>query len=137
MIEELLTGRREPGVTTWRADRREAARGATEAERAGWRVFWLDGAGLDGKAALLDRCAVEFAFPSYFGQNWDALQDCLQDLSWAPTTCGYLVVYDHWGDLADADPASHRTLVDVFESAVAHWRRSGTPMAVLLLADPA
>lgn len=137
MIEELLTGRREPGVATWRASRREAARGATEAERAGWRVFWLDGSGLDGKAALLDRCAVEFAFPSYFGHNWDALQDCLRDLSWAPATRGYLVVYDHGGDLADADPAAHRTLMDVFDTTVGYWRETGTPMAVLLLEEPA
>jgi RNAse (barnase) inhibitor barstar len=137
MIEELLTGRREPGVGVWAADRREAARGATEAERAGWRVFWLDGAGLDGKRALLHRCAEEFAFPSYFGHNWDALQDCLNDLSWAPATRGYLVVYDRWGDLANADPASHRTLVGVFETAVAHWRGTATPMAVLLREEPA
>lgn len=48
------------------------------------------------------------------------------------------MVYDHWGELADADPAAHRTLVDVFETAVDHWRRTATPMAVLLLspADP-
>jgi hypothetical protein len=137
MIEELLTGRREPGVATWRADRREAARGATEAERAGWRVFWLDGAGLGDKRGLLDRCAEEFSLPSYFGHNWDALQDCVKDLSWAPATRGYLVVYDHWGDLADADPASHRTLMDVFDTTVAYWRETGTPMAVLLLEEPA
>lgn len=133
MIEELLTGRRAPGVHTWRADRREAARGATEAERAGWRVFWLDGTGLRDKRALLDRCAVEFALPAYFGHNWDALQDCLRDLSWAPATCGYLVVYDRWGDLAAADPQTHRTLIDVFETTVAYWRETSTPMAVLLL----
>ena len=136
MIEELLTGRREPSVATWRADRREAARGMTEAERAGWRVFWLDGTGLGDKRALLDRCAEEFAFPSHFGRNWDALQDFLRDLSWAPAARGYLVVYDHWGDLADADPASHRMLMDVFDTAVAYWRGTGTPMAVLLLQEP-
>jgi RNAse (barnase) inhibitor barstar len=133
MIEELLTGRREPGVHSWVADRREAARGATEAERAGWRVFWLDGAGVRDKRTLLARCAEEFALPSYFGHNWDALQDSLRDLSWTPANCGYLVVYDHWGELADADPATHRTLVDVFETAVDYWRRTSTPMAVLLL----
>ncbi|GLY78226.1 barstar family protein [Actinoallomurus iriomotensis] len=133
MIEELLTGRRKPGVHSWAADRREAARGVTEAERAGWRVFWLDGAGVRDKRTLLTRCAEEFALPSYFGHNWDALQDSLRDLSWTPANCGYLVVYDHWGELADADPAAHRTLVDVFETAVAHWRDTATPMAVLLL----
>jgi RNAse (barnase) inhibitor barstar len=133
MIEELLTGRREPGVHSWVADRREAARGATEAERVGWRVFWLDGSGLRDKRALLDRCVEEFALPAYFGRNWDALQDSLCDLSWTPTTCGYLVVYDNWGELADANPSAHRTLVDVFESAVAYWRKTPTPMAVLLV----
>jgi RNAse (barnase) inhibitor barstar len=137
MIEELLTGRREPGVDTWRADRREAARGVTEAERAGWRVFWLDGSGLRDKRAVLNRCAEEFALPSYFGHNWGALQDCLNDLSWAPATRGYLVVYDHWGELAGADPSTHRTLVDVFASAVSHWRATPTPMAVFLLDEPA
>jgi hypothetical protein len=133
MIEELLTGRREPGVHSWAADRREAARGVTEAERAGWRVFWLDGAGVRDKRTLLTRCAEEFALPSYFGHNWDALQDSLRDLSWTPANCGYLVVYDHWGELADADPAAHRVLMDVFATAVDHWRHTATPMAVLLL----
>jgi RNAse (barnase) inhibitor barstar len=133
MIEELLTGRLEPGVHRWQTDHRAAARGVTEVEREGWRVFWLDGTGLRDKRTLLDRCAVEFSLPSYFGHNWDALQDCLNDLSWAPTASGYLVVYDHWQDLADADPQTHRTLTDVFASAVAHWAKSTTPMAVFLL----
>ena len=133
MIEELLTGRLEPGVHRWQTDHREAARGVTEAERQGWRVFWLDGTGLRDKRTLLDRCAVEFSLPSYFGHNWDALQDCLSDLSWVPSASGYLVVYDHWQDLADADPSLHGTLTEVFASAVAYWRKTSTPMAVLLL----
>jgi RNAse (barnase) inhibitor barstar len=133
MIEELLTGRLEPGVHTWDTSRREAARGVTEAERAGWRVFWLDATGVRDKQGLLERCAEEFALPSYFGHNWDALQDSLKDLSWVPATRGYLVVYDHWQDLAGGEV--HRTLVDVFESAVAFWRGTSTPMAVLLLSE--
>lgn len=133
MIVELLTGRREPGVYTWPVDRREAARGATEAERTGWRVFWLDARGVRDKRTLLERCAEEFALPSYFGHNWDALGDCLADLSWVPTTTGYLVVYDHWRDPAGADPVSHRTLMDVFDGAVAYWRETPTPMSVLLI----
>jgi RNAse (barnase) inhibitor barstar len=133
MIEELLTGRLRPGVHTWAVSRREAARGVTEAERAGWRVFWLDVSGVRDKAELLSRCAEEFALPSHFGHNWDALQDMLQDLSWAPTTCGYLVVYDHWQDLADA--SLHQSLVDVFETVADHWRSRDTPMAVFLRSD--
>jgi RNAse (barnase) inhibitor barstar len=136
VIEELLTGRLAPGVHQWQADRREAARGATEAERAGHRVFWLDGRGVRDKRTLMARCDEEFALPSYFGHNWDALQDCLTDLSWVPATCGYLVVYDHWQELADSDPSAYATLLEIFEAAVAFWRDTPTPMAVFLRAEP-
>lgn len=35
-----------------------------------------------GKAELLERVALALSFPDYFGRNWDALIDCLSDLSW-------------------------------------------------------
>lgn len=35
-----------------------------------------------GKKSLLDEISVKFSFPNYFGHNWDALVDCLCDLSW-------------------------------------------------------
>jgi RNAse (barnase) inhibitor barstar len=136
MIEELLTGRCEPGLHLWQADHREAARGVTEAERAGLRVFWLEGRGVRDKQAFLDLCAVEFSLPSYFGHNWDALQDCLRDLGWAPAARGYLVVWDHWQDLANGDPDAHRTVLEIFDEAIAYWRKTTTPMSVLLLSDP-
>ena len=41
-----------------------------------------------GKQELLARLAQGLSFPDYFGENWDALIDCLSDLSWvqAPET---------------------------------------------------
>ena len=35
-----------------------------------------------GKRELLERIAHGLSFPDYFGGNWDALIDCLSDLSW-------------------------------------------------------
>lgn len=37
---------------------------------------------VEGKQALLELLAQKLAFPSYFGFNWDALIDCLSDMSW-------------------------------------------------------
>ena len=34
------------------------------------------------KTDFLACLAKKLRFPSYFGGNWDALQDCLSDLSW-------------------------------------------------------
>lgn len=34
------------------------------------------------KGTLLRRIAAALAFPDWFGHNWDALADCLADLSW-------------------------------------------------------
>jgi|GEM_PF-985440 len=33
-------------------------------------------------------------FPSYFGGNWDALNDCLHDLSWLPEHQEIVLIHD-------------------------------------------
>ena len=40
--------------------------------------------GLRSKRQLLAVLADRLRFPAYFGWNWDALEECLHDLSWIP-----------------------------------------------------
>jgi hypothetical protein len=39
-------------------------------------------AGIADREALFSALSAELNFPDYFGRNWDALFDCLRDLSW-------------------------------------------------------
>jgi RNAse (barnase) inhibitor barstar len=47
-----------------------------------------------GKQDLLAGIAQGLSFPDYFGENWDALIDCLSDLSWVQTP---ETIIDHAG----------------------------------------
>ena len=51
------------------------------------------------KDGFLDAIGKALAFPDWYGHNWDALADCLTDLSWMAAD-GYVIVLDH----ADAFP---------------------------------
>ena len=61
---------------------------------AGLMVVTLDGASLKTKAALFKALAKGLSFPSYFGSNWDALDECLQDLGWLDAKQVLLVFQD-------------------------------------------
>ncbi len=129
-LDELLAGHIEPGV--YRLTQPLAiGEIAARAGRHGWRFVHLDGRKIRSKVAFLNACAEALAFPAYFGRNWDALADCLRDLSWAPTTAGYLVVYEDAGVLAAAAPADFAMALDILRTAVTDWRDTPTPLVVL------
>ena len=39
-------------------------------------------AGLTDRAQIFDAFRTSLPLPAYFGENWDALDECLRDLSW-------------------------------------------------------
>ena len=45
----------------------------------------LDGRGLADKHSLLSALGRALDFPDYYGENWDALEEGLADLSWRET----------------------------------------------------
>lgn len=129
-LHALLTGALPAGVYRL-ASRARAGTIARMAEEHGRRFFYLDGRQIATKSDFMQACAKAMQFPSYFGYNWDALEDSLRDLSWAPAQNGYLVLYDCAGHFA-ARREDFDTALDIFHSAVDYWRGTTTPMAVLL-----
>lgn len=71
------------------------------------------------KPAILRSIARALGFPQWFGGNWDALEDCLTDLSWREAD-GHVLLFD------DASPSDDLgILVDVLASSAEFWAARG------------
>jgi len=74
--------------------------------------------GILTKQQLLAHYASACSFPSYFGHNWDALEECLGDLSWIRPQ-RILIVHE---DLPLAnDDQQCRVYLDILAGAVELW----------------
>lgn len=106
------------------------------ADERGFTLFYLDGDLTPNEDAFLRNVAVAMSFPDYYGENWNALDECIQDLSWVPAA-GYVLLYDDFERFARTDPAAWMIALDVFRTAVESWLDEGIPMYVLLRGDAA
>jgi RNAse (barnase) inhibitor barstar len=86
--------------------------------------FRVDLAGARDKGDLLAAIARAMGFPEWFGHNFDALADCLGDLSWRPAE-GYLILLEHCDGIHGSAEEDFVTGLQVFEQAAAEWREQG------------
>jgi len=130
-LAAVTEGFRPPGVYRWlsRAHPESIRR---ELVAAVWGMYPLDGRAITNATQFLDRCAQALAFPAWFGRNWDALADCLTDLSWL-TGLGHVVLWDQYGTLARHDPKAWALAHRVFGLSIEERVRLGSPPLYLLL----
>ena len=92
------------------------------------RVARIDLGGVAEKDAMLDRIAVALRFPDWFGRNWDALEDCLADLSWS-TARGHVLLFENAKGVSSSD---RKTLTEILDAAAARWRGERPFFAVFI-----
>lgn len=124
LLQRLSDATRSGVYRTTRTDEiRAVARGS------GLKVAGIELAGAADKDALLARFAQALAFPAWFGGNWDALEDCLSDLSWLPAK-GYVLLIE---GAAGLRPEEHGTLVDILAAAAAAWKERKRPFLAVFV----
>lgn len=69
-------------------------------------------------------------FPNYFGNNWDALDECLTDMEWLPAD-GYLLVLTESSNVWTRCPYVLRRFITAWLEAADYWRNNQTPFHVL------
>ncbi|MFD9065365.1 barstar family protein [Kitasatospora purpeofusca] len=102
------------------------------------RLRLVRGANCRTRAALFAEWARALSFPGYFGHNWDAFEECLNDALLPPGAAAagaadtrlLVLVTDADALLADEPPAQLALLLDILDAAADHALR------VLFLADP-
>ncbi|HEY9612571.1 barstar family protein [Allocoleopsis sp.] len=99
-----------------------------------FQFFYINGNDITSKAEFFQASAKTLNFPDYFGNNWDAFSDFINDLSWLSAD-GYIFLYTQPDNFANSDPSEWSIALDIFQEAVESWRETETPLYVLLRTD--
>ena len=113
-----------------RADLEGMLEAADELKLARFHVNLRDARNIPGFIRAMKR---DLGYPEWFGNNLDALNDCLTDFSWHPAP-GYVILLDGLSSLS-ATPTSFAAFNQVLASAVEEWKLRDVPFWVFYLTD--
>ena len=130
-LRRLLTDGQQTGI--FRIDAgEEPADVIAGAEALGWTAFRVDGGDVPDKPAFLSRSASAMRFPAYFGQNWDAFEEIVNDPEAMPDAQGYLLLLDDFAAFARSQPGEWATARSILAEAAQRWQAQGRGFVVLL-----
>lgn len=109
-------------------DRLRAEELMEAANLRGIGVFRLDGAQMTNQESLFREFKVKLQFPEYFGENWNALDECLADLDWLDRS-GYLLFIESGNLLLRDEAAGVREMLgELLEDLSGEWADSNPPV---------
>lgn len=94
-------------------------------------VLPMDLRGCESAEAAMREIAEILQFPEWFGENLDALADCLNDLSWLPSE-GYVLVLEHTSEWRTREADTFATVLEIFNEAAQRWAANRVPFWAFL-----
>jgi hypothetical protein len=74
--------------------------------------------------AFFNECAAAWQFPYYFGDNWDAFEECLTDLEWLPAEA-YVFCVARGTHLLEKEPSEQQVrLLSLLQRVAREWGRA-------------
>ena len=127
-LESVLEKRQ--GGVYWLPTAPDAKAVKKAAKELEYDFFHIEGKNIARKEQLMNAMATALDLPPHFGHNWDALEECLNDMD-SVEGDGFVILFDHVDALAAAHPSELETLVEILRDSVTSWREDGTAMVVL------
>ncbi len=79
---------------------------------------------------LFQEIAAALQFPWYFGNNWNALNECLRDLDWLEGS-SYLILISQVDKIFINDDEGFRLIIKFLNIASEEWANQGIPFRVI------
>jgi len=89
---------------------------------------------ISDKKGLLERIAHALGFPEYFGENWDALHECLTDMAWNPAT-GYALFFSGASTFTEHRPDDMNIFREILKAAAHYWKQHKIPFFSIVSMD--
>lgn len=84
-------------------------------------VRFLRGKKMTRVGSLFDEFAAALQFPYYFGENWNALDECIRDLEWLSGDAYVLVITDSNSLLSEESEEQLDVLINILQEAGNEW----------------
>ena len=91
-----------------------------------------DFSGITTDRDLFAKVSVALKFPDYFGNNWDAMNECLTDLEWFPAK-GYVLLVSGSDSLWKSATYSAGKFVSAWLSAAEQWSEEDIPFHLVFV----
>ena len=97
----------------------------------------LEGGRMTTDEEVLHEFFIELNFPSYFGDNYDALHDCLTDLAWIDLSKGLVILIKDVDAIYNANKELFLLVFEMLRDASVYWAIPGdghesTPVNIIL-----
>ena len=105
------------------------------ASHSGAYISYLRGKRCQTEDSFFKEISASFQFPDYYGENWDATDECLCDLEWL-SFCKILVVIDDFNSMFSAQKhiqsILQKRVIQYFDIMIEYWKEQGISVEVWL-----
>ena len=127
----MTTENNQAGI--FRLDRKDLPALQAAAVALGQAFYKVDLSNARNVPGFIKALKRDLQFPDWFGNNLDALNDCLTDFSWRPAP-GYVIVLSG-SEALRATPTSLAALNEVLSCAVEEWNTRAVPFRIFYLQE--